>query len=117
MSKRKQPRTGTQVPGASAPQVVHAWVDYRQTPFGPWRAELRFADEPADVFPFDGPDAHETMHEVLDYLEAYTDRTGQGVATAHSLNGDTQAWFELAQQAGFVECVQSGSTSTHVIRP
>lgn len=117
MSKRKQRRTGTKVSQPTAPQVVHAWVDYRQTPFGPWRAELRFADEPEDVFPFDGPDAHKTMHEVLDYLEAYTDHTGVGVATAHALNGDTQAWFELAHRDGFVECVQSGSTSAHVIQP
>lgn len=110
MTKRKRKNHSTAPAAPEQPAIVVAQVDYRETAYGTWNASLWFEDDPTDVVPFNGPGAHETMHDVLDFLSYYTDQTGIEVATRHSLNGDETAWAMLAAAEGFVTCVTGGNT-------
>jgi len=60
----------------------------------------------------EGPDAHETFHEVLDLVEVLAD-SGAAVMTIHQVNGSTDAWTQLVLREGFLACVIGDSGPHH----
>lgn len=89
--------------GHSSPVSVTA--DYTQSPFGLWRATVTalvgvVADRP--IRSVTGSDAHETVHAVLEQLEALAVELDADLATIHQLEGDSTAFTELALREGFV---------------
>ena len=93
-------------------------VDYSPTPFGTWLGVLNIAGHSARRV--QAADAHQALHAVLDELEVVADETGRNLATVHQLDGDPEAWAQLAVENDFVHCaMQTGtklSFSTEALR-
>lgn len=77
---------------------------------GGWVA--RVTPEGMDSARAEGPDAHETFHEVLDMVEVLAD-AGAAVMTIHQINGSADAWTQLVLREGFLACVIGDSGPDH----
>ena len=81
-------------------------VDYRQTAFGGWVAVIEPEGLPS--LQVQAPDPHEALHAALEALQGIADETDAALATVHQLQGDPEAWAELAIANDFQHCVVHG---------
>ena len=87
-------------------ELLPVVVDYRPTPFGTWVGVLEIPGHPARLV--QASDAHQALHAALDQLKVIADETGRALATVHLLNGDAEAWAQLAVDNGFAHCLGPG---------
>ena len=102
MPQRPNARVPAHHPDNERLELLPIVVDYIPTPFGTWLGVLNIAGHPARRV--QAADAHQALHAVLDELEAVADETGRNLATVHQLDGDPEAWAQLAVENDFVHC-------------
>jgi hypothetical protein len=83
-------------------ELLPVVVDYKPTPFGTWVGVLEIPGHPARRV--QASDAHQALHAALDQLKVIVDETGLALATVHQLNGDPEAWAQLAVENDFAHC-------------
>jgi hypothetical protein len=102
MSRTKNRAQGRIPSPAAEPLPVVA--DYRPSPFGSGcLVTITMSNVPARTV--HGADVHEALHEVMYEIGRLADEQHRSLLTMHLLNGDPQAFAEIAQRNGFESCL------------
>lgn len=112
MGKKRQRERAARA--ARAQSTNHtATIDYQHGQAGFWHATVTIDGYPPATRT--AADAHEAMHEALDYLDKFINEHPEvtGLFSVHTLDGDPAAWMRLASEQGFLDCAHSrNSVST-----
>lgn len=104
MSQRLNARVPIHQPDDERLELLPIVVDYSSTPFGTWLGVLNILGHPGRRV--QAANAHQALHAVLVELEVVADETGRNLATVHQLDGDPEAWAQLAVENNFIHCAR-----------
>lgn len=71
-------------------------ADYHRQPTGVWRATVTLNDDMVRILQAADPGG--ALSGVLDELEVIANEINAPLATLHTLDGDPQAWLDLADE-------------------